>query len=207
MVEEVAAEAQVTADEEAPPPSIDEAQLELQAAREAAGYEVGELIAAARAAVDIPARVRRNPLKTAAVVGGTGFVLFGGPRRVARRVEHAVFPERQRRFRSVLPEEITRVVSHLGEEGPEVQAHLERDFLRYLQKAHPGDPPNPRRSFWRTYDILAGILGAVAGRILIRRLVDGPRDRPRGTPPPAVEPTPAEQLDAIDSAAGRVVER
>jgi len=201
MVEEVAVSPVPPVEPE--PPTVDEAQADLTAAREALGHEVDELIAAARATIDIPARIRRNPLKAAGLAGGTAFVVLGGPRRLARRVERAVLPERQRRYKSVLPEEITRVVSHLGAEGDEVRAHLERDFMRYLQKAHPGDPASPRRSFWRTYDVFIGMLGAVAGRILIRRLVEGPSDRPRATPPRAVEPWPAEKLNEADAAAER----
>ena len=55
----------------------DAARLRVLAARAALGDELEVLEASARVAVDVPAKIRRSPGKTAAVVGGAAFVVVG----------------------------------------------------------------------------------------------------------------------------------
>ena len=68
----------------------DAARDRVLAARAALGEELETLEASARAAVDIPAKVRSSPAKAAAVAGGTAFIVLGGPGRVFRRAKRAV---------------------------------------------------------------------------------------------------------------------
>ena len=63
----------------------DAARAEVVASRAALLDEVQRLEAAARAAVDIPGKVRRAPAKTAGLAAGTAFVVLGGPQRLYRR--------------------------------------------------------------------------------------------------------------------------
>ena len=63
----------------------DAARDRVLAARASLGEELEVLEASARAAVDVPAKIRRSPAKAAAIAGGTAFVVLGGPRRVLRR--------------------------------------------------------------------------------------------------------------------------
>ena len=45
-----------------------------------------------------------------------------------------------------------------------MRAHLERDFSSYLKKEHVKDAATGRQSFWKTYDLLVGVVGAAAAR-------------------------------------------
>lgn len=156
--------------------STAEARQELERARRRADAELDELGAATRSALDIPAKIRRNPLKMAGLAGGAAFLALGGPKRVIRATEKRVFPGRKEKLESILPKEVARTVDKLGGDAAAVRANLERDFMHYLERKHPEEAPNARRSFWRTYDILAGSLGTLAARTMAKRLFEEPAD-------------------------------
>ena len=61
------------------------------AARAEVDEELQVLEASTRAAVDIPAKIRRNPARAAAVVGGVGFLALRGPQRIVRGTRRPVF--------------------------------------------------------------------------------------------------------------------
>jgi len=154
-----------------------EARQKVVEARQGVDRELDNLTASARAAVDIPAKVRRNPGKTAAVAGGAAFLLLGGPKRLAKRAERQFFPQRAARVPSVLPKDIENAIRNLEpDQQDQVRGHLERDFLTYVQKEHPQEPANARQSFWRTYDLLIGIVGAAAARELVKKLFAVPQE-------------------------------
>ena len=111
----------------------DAARERVLAARTELATEVERLQASARAAVDIPAKVRRSPAKAAAVVGGVGFVALGGPRRLFRRVKSAIVGPDQPLPESMLPEEVEKTLRRLGTDGERVRGTLERDFADYLK--------------------------------------------------------------------------
>jgi hypothetical protein len=158
--------------------SAQEAEQQVIAARQALGGELDELSAAARSAVDIPAKVRKNPVQTAALAGGAGFLLVGGPKRVLRAVAARVRP--QRRERRLLPNEIERAVKHAaGPRAPEVEDALEEEFAEFLKKKAKQDPPaSPAQSLWKTYDALVGPLAALGARQLAARLFAADTHRP-----------------------------
>lgn len=160
-------------------PEVAAARQEVLAARRAVAAEMDDLGVAARAAVDIPAKVRRNPVRTAGLAGGAAFLALGGPKRVLKRVERKVAPSRADRVKSVLPDEIARLVDRLGGDAERTRQQLERDFTTYLEKQHAVVTPNARSSFWRTYDTFVGALGAIAARELAKKLFETPRDRAR----------------------------
>jgi hypothetical protein len=113
----------------------DAARDRVLAARAALGGELETLEASTRAAVDVPAKIRREPLKAAAIAGGAGFLVLGGPRRLFRRARRAVtgapepFPE------SMLPEQVEKTLRQLGDDGAAVRGALERDFAAYAKQA------------------------------------------------------------------------
>ena len=113
----------------------DAARDRVLAARAGLGGELETLEASVRAAVDVPAKIRREPLKAAAIAGGAGFLVLGGPRRLFRRARRAVtgapepFPE------SMLPEQVEKTLRKLGDDGASVRGALERDFAAYAKQA------------------------------------------------------------------------
>jgi len=157
--------------------SAAEARQKVVEARQGVDRELDDLTTAARAAVDIPAKVRRNPGKTAAVAGSAAFLLLGGPKRVARTAERRFFPKRAARVPTVLPKDIEKAIRNLEpDQQDQVRGHLERDFVTYVQKEHANEPANVRQSFWKTYDLLIGIVGAAAARELVKKLFEVPRE-------------------------------
>ena len=160
-----------------PAPKVAEALKGVRAARQGVATELDNLNTSVRSAVDIPAKIKRNPVPTLGAAGGAAFLLLGGPKRVAQGVEKRLFPKRYSRPPKVLPRDVERTIDRLPEEDREqVRAHLERDFAAYLREEHPKDPPNARTSAWKTYDLLLGIVGAAAARELVKKLFAVPKE-------------------------------
>jgi hypothetical protein len=113
----------------------DAARDRVIAARADLGEELENLEAAARAAVDIPAKIRRSPAKAAAVVGGVGFLALKGPQRLFGAGKRAVRGPSTPLPKSMLPEEIDKSLRALGSDGAKVRGALERDFAKYAKQA------------------------------------------------------------------------
>jgi hypothetical protein len=103
-------------------------------ARASFGEELEVLEASARAAVDIPAKIKRSPAKAAAIAGGTAFLVLGGPKRVFRAGRRAVTGEPEPLPKSMLPKEIDKALRALGDDGTKVRGALERDFAAYAKQ-------------------------------------------------------------------------
>jgi len=167
-----------------------EARQQVADARHNAETQLDALGTSARAAVDFPAKIRRHPVETAGLLGGTAFMLLGGPKRVARAAERRFFPARANRPPTLLPKDVDKTLKRLPEEDrDQIRAHLERDFATYLQHEHANELTNARHSFWKTYDMVVGIFGAAATRELVRRLLSVPEEaRPEQAEGNAVTP-------------------
>jgi hypothetical protein len=113
----------------------DAARDRVLAARAALGEELDALEASARAAVDIPAKIRRSPAKAAAIAGSAGFVVLGGPGRLIRRARRAVFGPTADLPKQMLPDEIEKTLRKLGDDGDKVRGAIERDFAAYAKAA------------------------------------------------------------------------
>lgn len=111
----------------------DAARAGVVAARAEVETEIERLEASARAAVDIPAKIRREPVKTAGIAAGLAFLIAGGPQRLFRRTKRAVLGPNADRPKSMLPEEVDKELRKLGDDGERVRATLEREFAKYLE--------------------------------------------------------------------------
>ncbi len=103
-------------------------------ARASLGEELEALEASARAAIDVPAKIKRSPAKAAAIAGGAAFLVLGGPKRVFRAGKRAVTGEPDPLPRSMLPDEIEKALRGLGDDGKKVRGALERDFAAYAKQ-------------------------------------------------------------------------
>lgn len=115
--------------------ATDAARERVLVARAQLGDELTVLEASARAAIDIPAKVKASPAKAAAVAGSAGFLVLGGPRRVLGGVRRAIKGPKAPLPKRMLPDEIERALGQLGGDGDAVRGALERDFADYAKKA------------------------------------------------------------------------
>ena len=163
-----------------PTPEVTDALTELEAARATLSTALDDLTSATHSALDVPAKIKRNPVKTAALIGGTGFLIVGGPRRVVRSLGRRILPQpRPDPNAGLLPAEIEKVLKDSGvAKDPEVRRALNKDFADYLkQKGKYGPEPNAAASFWRTFDKVVGPLGTAGARVMVQRLMEAERDR------------------------------
>jgi hypothetical protein len=137
-------------------PRTDAARAEVLAARDGLDDEILRLEAAGRAAVDIPARLRREPVKVLGTAGGAAFLLLGGPQRLLRRARRALFGPTADLPKSMLPKEIEKTLRKLGDDGDHVRAALEREFADYLDEKAPA----------RRERDLGAIAGVAIGNVL-----------------------------------------
>jgi hypothetical protein len=118
-------------------PAVEEARARVRAARGVVDEELMRLEASGRAAADIPAQVRRNPVKSAGIAAGAGFLLVGGPAKAFRRAKRAVMGPSEPLPKSMLPKEVDEAVRKLGTDGERVRGTLEREFADYLERTAP----------------------------------------------------------------------
>ncbi len=157
--------------------SAAEARQEVENARRGVEKELDDLGSATRAAIDIPAKVRRNPVRTIGLATGAAFLFLGGPKRVAKAAEARLFPRRVEKRDRALPKDVQATLARLEpEEREKVEAHLERDFAAYLNREHPKEPANARQSVWKTYDLLLGVVGLAAAREMAKKLFEIPKE-------------------------------
>jgi hypothetical protein len=150
-------------------PATIAALAEVVAARAALDDELVRLEATARAAVDIRAKVRRNPGKTAAALGGTAFVVVGGPRRVFRSVRHRVFGVPDPLPPSLLPDQVEKAVRALGDDGAKVRGALEREFASFVDTNRRDESKFVRRVL-----LTGGVpLASQIGREIVKRVFAG----------------------------------
>ena len=149
----------------------DAARAEVVARRQLLLDEVAGLEAAGRSAIDIPAKIRSAPGKTAALAAGTAFIALGGPKRTYRAVRRAVFGPTANLPKSMLPEQVDKALRALGEDGDRVRGVLEREFVDYLEK---NKPEREARDLGGTISELGGNLlrpaTAEAGKRLAKEL-------------------------------------
>lgn len=113
----------------------DAARDRVLAARAAFDQEYQTLQSSTRDAVDIPAKIRRNPEKAVAVAGGALFLLLRGPQAVVRGTRRLMFGKPAPLPKSMLPDEIEETLGKMGNDGDRVRGALERDFARYALRA------------------------------------------------------------------------
>jgi hypothetical protein len=114
----------------------DAARDRVLAARADLGEQLELMEASVRAAIDIPAKVRRSPAKAAAIAGGVGFLALKGPQRVFGAARRRVRGTPEPLPESMLPEEVEKALRSLGSDGAKVRGALERDFADYAKRSH-----------------------------------------------------------------------
>lgn len=151
----------------------DAARSEVLAARAGLDEELVRLEASGRAAVDIPARLRREPAKVLGTAGGAAFLLLGGPKRVFQGVRRAILGPKADMPKSMLPKEIDQELRKMGDDGERVRRKLEREFANYLDEN--AEARKERDLGATTAVLLGGVLKPVVqrfGKQLAERALD-----------------------------------
>ena len=156
----------------------DAARAEVLAARQDFAAEFERLGPATREAVDIPAKIRRAPVQSAAMAGGAAFLLLGGPRRVASRAKRAIFGAPAPLPSSMLPDEVEKAIRALGSDGDQVRGSLERSFAAYLDKQGSFTERTVRSASGDAMATVIRYVGRGLGISLLRRIVAGPGPMP-----------------------------
>lgn len=112
----------------------DAALAEVVAARADLGEQVDRLEAAGRAAIDVPAKVRANPVQAAGIAAGGAFLAVGGPKKLFRRARRAITGKEPDLPSELLPKDVEKALRKIGTDGSKVRGTLERDFAKYLDE-------------------------------------------------------------------------
>ena len=147
----------------------DAARAAAVASRGELAEEVARLEAAGRAAVDIPAQIRKAPARTAGVAASAAFLAAGGPKRVFRGVRRAIWGPEADIPKSMLPKEVDKTLRKLGKDGDKVRGTLEREFADYLEE-HSEE--RKKRDLGATAALLGGSLLGPATRRIGQRLAE-----------------------------------
>src|SRR5262249_59816054 len=81
----------------------EESRRAVIAAREDLGDGLDDLTTAFRSAIDIPTKIRKNPLHTAGLAAGAAFLAVGGPKKAIRGVVHRIRASTRRPHGALLP--------------------------------------------------------------------------------------------------------
>jgi hypothetical protein len=157
----------------------DAARADVVAARKDLADEVDRLEAAGRAAVDIPARLRREPAKVVGAAAGAAFLVAGGPGRLLRRLTGRKGNVDKA---SIIPEAIQRGLGKRGADGEKTKKQLEKDFAKYLESRGSKDKGAALAIGGTAAQLISNVLKPVtqrAGRRLAEELFDADRETAR----------------------------
>lgn len=180
----------------------DAARAEVVAAREGFAAEYEQLGPATRTAFDVPAKIRKAPVQSAALAGGAAFLLLGGPKRAFGRLNRFVRGEPTPLPDSMLPEEVERAVRALGSDGDQVRGALERSFAEYLDHQGSFTQRTVRAAGGDALATVIRYVGRGAAITLFRRIVAGPGPIP--APGGIIAGEKAKFAAAVDKAHKRV---
>jgi hypothetical protein len=153
------------------------ARAEVDAAREGLAGEYDLLGKSARDAVDIPAKIRRAPVQSAALAGGAVFLVLGGPGRVFGRVKRAIVGTPSPLPKSMLPKDVDRALRGLGDNGDLVRGALERSFADYLDSRGSFAQRQVRNAATESIASTIRLASRAVGLTLVRRVLAGDTDQ------------------------------
>jgi hypothetical protein len=193
-----------------------EATHQARLAVDAQRAELERTAAQLRDALDLPKKVRENPVKTAALGAGALFLLVGGPMRVARFARRRVMRSPTEKAYDGLPKTLQKWVDEIaGTVGPradEARESLAAEFVRWrhdpksekkfrkeLAKQMVDGPPGPNRAIWKAFEAGAAIVTAAMARRLVQEFLAGETTggATLDAPPPTGPATPVTAPRAV----------
>lgn len=180
--------------------TIDRTRLEIAAQRAELDATAAEL----RAALDIPARVRENPLPVLGVAAGVLFLVVGGPRRILRALRSKAASREALAAYEELPSPMRAWVDVMtdaaGVSGVRAREGWMEELKRWrrepvrdrkarqvLAKQMVEGPPGPQRTVWVAAEAALTLVAAALARKAIERFLtneaNGPARAPATTSP------------------------
>jgi len=171
--------------------TIDRTRVEIAARR----AELEATAADLRSALDVPARLRENPLPVIGMAAGVVFLVAGGPRRVFRMLRGRAASRDAEQAYDALPGPMQAWVDVMAEaagaSGAAARAGLVEELRRWrrepvkdrkarkvLAKQLVDGPPGPQRSAWVAAETVLTLLAAALARKAIERFLTAEADRP-----------------------------
>jgi hypothetical protein len=169
--------------------TLAETRVEVEGQRASVEQTVDQLRARIRRAIDIPAKMRENPLLFGGLAAGGVFLAAGGPMRLLRAARRRVAPSRPDQAYDALPKTMQRWVdamaSGVGGRGDDVRRvlaeelqqwrhkPLSRKQARALAREAADGPPGPSRAAWRALETALTLVSAALARRAIERFLSG----------------------------------
>lgn len=175
--------------------TLAETRVEVETLRGDLQRRADALEARVRHALDIPARIRENPLVFIGIGVGTAFLVAGGPMKVARLVRRRIRPSTAEQAYDALPKAmqawVDTVAGGVGSRAAGARVALAEELLAWrhnavkskkarkeLAKSITEGPPGPERAIWRAVESGLTLLSAAMARRAIERFVSGPPAMP-----------------------------
>jgi hypothetical protein len=188
--------------------TLAETRVEVEALRTDLQQRANALEARVRHALDIPARIRENPVVFIGIGLGTAFLVAGGPMRVARLVRRRLRPSSAEQAYDALPKAmqawVDTVASGIGPRAAGARNAMAEELLswrhnavkskkarRELAKSITEGPPGPERAIWRAVESGLTLLSAAMARRAIERFINGPPGGAGVTSTPSSSTKPA----------------
>ena len=141
-----------------------------------------------REALDLPRRLRENPLQVIGIGAVAAFLVAGGPRRIARILRRRTAPHEAEKAYDALPSTMLAWVDTLaGEGGPSAKAVRDqlveelrrwrrdpvkdRKARRELARQMVEGPPGPSRTAWTAAETALTLVAAALARKAIERFL------------------------------------
>jgi len=155
-----------------------------------------------REALDLPRRLRENPLQVIGIGAVAAFLVAGGPRRIARVLRRQTAPHEAEKAYDALPSTMQAWVDTLaGEGGPSAKAVRDqlveelrrwrrdpvkdRKARRELARQMVEGPPGPSRTAWTAAETALTLVAAALARKAIERFLTDEKKPAGASAPPA----------------------
>lgn len=169
--------------------TLAETRVEVESQRASIEQTVDQLRSRIRRAIDIPAKMRENPLLFGGLAAGGIFLAVGGPMRLLRAARRRVTPSPAEQAFDALPKAMQRWVDAMadgvGGRSDEVRRVLAEELQQWrhkplsrkqakvLAREAADGPPGPSRAAWRAVETGVTMISAALARRAIERFLSG----------------------------------
>jgi hypothetical protein len=193
--------------------TLAETRVEVADQRAANDRTAAELEARVRHAIDIPARLRDNPLPFIGIGAAAVFLVAGGPKRLFGLARRRLRPTNAEQAYDALPRPmqawVDTLAAELGPKADHARASLIEELQRWRQepvksrkarkelaKAMVEGPPGPSRTAWKAAETALTLLSGALARRAIEQFLTGASEKPRRPTPESSDADAAPPADS-----------